>query len=71
MMLQLVFGTGTEVGGICDPIFGTEGGCFPIYGRHDAALTYPDRSSSLCDTAITGIACYPSWYPSGLALDSI
>ena len=65
MMLQLVFGTGSDVGGICDPIFGTEGGCFPIYGRHDAALTYPDRSSSLCDTAITGIACYPSWYPSG------
>ena len=29
MMLQLVFGTGTEVGGICDPIFGTEGGLFP------------------------------------------
>ena len=26
MMLQLVFGTGPDVGGICDPIFGTEGG---------------------------------------------
>jgi len=65
MMLQLIFGTGSEVGGICDPIFGTEGGCLPIYGRHDAALTYPDRTSNLCDTAITGIACYPSWYPSG------
>ena len=65
MMLQLIFGTGPEVGGICDPIFGTEGGCLPIYGRHDAALTYPDRTSNLCDTAITGIACYPSWYPSG------
>jgi len=65
MMLQLYFGTGSEVGGICDPIFGTEGGCLPIYGRHDAALTYPDRTSALCDTAISGIACYPSWYPSG------
>ena len=60
MMLQLIFGTGTDVGGICDPIFGTEGGCLPIYGRHDTALTYPDRTSSLCDTAITGIACYLS-----------
>ena len=65
MMLQLYFGTGSDVGGICDPIFGTEGGCLPIYGRHDAALTYPDRTSALCDTAISGIACYPSWYPSG------
>ena len=65
MMLQLYFGTGPDVGGICDPIFGTEGGCLPIYGRHDAALTYPDRTSALCDTAISGIACYPSWYPSG------
>jgi len=65
MMLQLYFGTGPDVGGICDPIFGTEGGCLPIYGRHDAALTYPDRSAALCDTAISGIACYPSWYPSG------
>jgi len=65
MMLQLYFGTGSDVGGICDPIFGTEGGCLPIYGRHDAALTYPGRTSALCDTAISGIACYPSWYPSG------
>ena len=65
MMLQLYLGTGSDVGGICDPIFGTEGGCLPIYGRHDAALTYPDRTSALCDTAISGIACYPSWYPSG------
>ena len=65
MMLQLYLGTGTDVGGICDSIFGTEGGCLPIYGRHDAALTYPDRTSALCDTAISGIACYPSWYPSG------
>ncbi len=66
MMLQLYLGTGSDVGGICDPIFGTEGGCLPIYGRHDAALTYPDRTSALCDTAISGIACYPSE-----ALDSI
>ena len=65
MMLQLYLGTGSDVGGICDPIFGTEGGCLPIYGRHDAALTYPDRTSALCDTVISGIACYPSWYPSG------
>ena len=65
MMLQLFLGTGSDVGGICDPIFGTDGGCLPIYGRHDAALTYPDRTSALCDTAISGIACYPSWYPSG------
>ena len=65
MMLQLFLGTGSDVGGICDPIFGTDGGCLPIYGRHDAALTFPDRTSALCDTAISGIACYPSWYPSG------
>ena len=65
MMLQLYIGTGSDVGGICDPIFGTDGGCLPIYGRHDAALTYPDRTSALCDTVISGIACYPSWYPSG------
>jgi len=65
MMLQLIFATGSDLGGICDPLFGTEGGCLPIYGRHDSALTYPDRASSLCDTVVSGIACYPSWYPSG------
>jgi ABC-type dipeptide/oligopeptide/nickel transport system permease component len=41
MVLQLVFATGTESSGICDPLFGTSGGCFPIYGRHDPSLTYP------------------------------
>jgi len=65
MMLQLIFATGPDLGGICDPLFGTEGGCLPIYGRHDTALTYPDRASALCDTVVSGIACYPSWYPSG------
>ena len=65
MMLQLIFATGSDLGGICDPLFGTEGGCLPIYGRHDSAWTYPDRASSLCDTVVSGIACYPSWYPSG------
>ena len=72
MMLQLIFATGSDVGGICDDLTGilplipdTEGGCLPIYGRHDSALTYPDRASALCDTVVSGIACYPSWYPSG------
>ncbi len=61
MMLQLLFSTGPDVGGICDPIFGTEGGCLPLYGRHDVALTYPDYTSLTC----VQISCYPWYYPSG------
>lgn len=55
MMLQLFFATGTEVGGICDPIFGTEGGCFPLYGRHDPSYSYPTSTDSA--------SVFVSWYP--------
>ncbi len=61
MMLQLLFSTGPDVGGICDPLFGTQGGCLPIYGRHDVALTFPDYTSITCSE----ISCYPWYYPSG------
>ena len=43
MVLQLFFATGPDNSGICDPIFGTDGGCFPIYGRHDPGFSFPEE----------------------------
>ena len=40
--------------GICDDLFGTSGGCFPIFGRHDPSVAFP-----------TGDDQYVSWYPAG------
>ena len=65
MMLQLYLATGTENGGICDPIFGTDGGCFPIYGRHDPSYTYPeDGFFSFYPTGGTGFHLVDSWFVS-------
>lgn len=63
MVLQLVFATGTESSGICDPLFGTSGGCFPIYGRHDPSLTYPvDGFASFYPAGGTGFHLIDSWF---------
>lgn len=65
MMLQLYLATGTENGGICDPIFGTDGGCFPIYGRHDPSYTYPeDGFFSFYPAGGTGFHLVDSWFVS-------
>ncbi len=65
MVLQLFFATGAEMGssGICDPLFGTDGGCFPIYGRHDPSLTYPvDGFVSFYPAGGTGFHLVDSWF---------
>ena len=72
MVLQLLFATQAPesgVGGICDPIFGKiipdweEGGCFPIYGRHDPSLTYPiDGFVSFYPAGGTGFHLIDSWF---------
>ena len=63
MVLQLVFATGTESSGICDPLFGTSVGCFPIYGRHDPSLTYPvDGFASFYPAGGTGFHLIDSWF---------
>ena len=63
MMLQLYLAIGTENGGICDPIFGTDGGCFPIYGRHDPSYTYPeDGFFSFYPAGGTGFHLVDSWF---------
>tara|TARA_B100000902_G_scaffold314921_1_gene305832 strand:+ start:1042 stop:2274 length:1233 start_codon:yes stop_codon:yes gene_type:complete len=41
----------TEMG-ICDDLFGTTGGCFPLLSRHDPSLNFPTDG-------------YVSWYPAG------
>ena len=65
MVLQLFFATGAEMGssGICDPLFKTNGGCFPIYGRHDPSLTYPvDGFTSFYPAGGTGFHLIDSWF---------
>ncbi|MBJ08255.1 MAG: hypothetical protein CMB60_04340 [Euryarchaeota archaeon] len=63
MLLQLYFATGPEVGGICDPIFGTEGGCFPIFDRHDQSYTYPVEGYHwFYPEAGTGFHLVDSWF---------
>ncbi len=66
MVLQLLFATQAPesgVGGVCDPIFGTDGGCFPIYGRHDPSLTYPeDGFASFYPAGGTGFHLIDSWF---------
>ena len=73
MVLQLLFATQAPesgVGGICDPLtkwlpFGpdTDGGCFPIYGRHDPSLTYPeDGFASFYPAGGTGFHLIDSWF---------
>ena len=63
MVLQLYFATGTANSGICDPLFGTEGGCFPIYGRHDPGFTFPeDGYSSFYPASGTGFHLVDSWF---------
>jgi len=71
MMLQLFLATGTEHGGICDPIFGRifsdweGGGCFPIYGRHDPSYTYPvDGYAWYYPVGGTGFHLVDSWFVS-------
>ncbi len=72
MMLQLYLATGTEHGGICDPIFGTEGGCFPIYGRHDPGYTYPeDGYMWFYPAGGTGFHLIDSWFVSDAKLTEL
>ena len=65
MVLQLLFAIGpvSGVGGVCDPLFSTEGGCFPIFGRHDPSLTYPeDGFVSFYPAGGTGFHLIDSWF---------
>jgi len=73
MVLQLLFATQAPesgVGGICDPLTkwlplvpDTDGGCFPIYGRHDPSLTYPiDGFVSFYPAGGTGFHLIDSWF---------
>jgi len=65
MVLQLLFAMGPipGVGGVCDPLLGTEGGCFPIFGRHDPSLTYPeDGFISYFPAGGTGFHLIDSWF---------
>ena len=65
MVLQLLFAMGPipGVGGVCDPLLGTEGGCFPIFGRHDPSLTYPeDGFASYFPAGGTGFHLIDSWF---------
>ena len=65
MVLQLLFAMGPipGVGGVCDPLLGTEGGCFPIFGRHDPSLTYPeDGFVSFYPAGGTGFHLIDSWF---------
>jgi len=66
MVLQLLFAIGppdSGVGGVCDPLFGTEGGCFPIFGRHDPSLTYPeDGFVPFYPAGGTGFHLIDSWF---------
>ena len=66
MVLQLLFAIGppdSGPGGVCDPLFGTEGGCFPIFGRHDPSLTYPeDGFASYFPAGGTGFHLIDSWF---------
>ena len=78
MMLQLFLATGTEHGGICDPIFGRivpdweEGGCFPIYGRHDPSYTYPvDGYAWYYPAGGTGFHLVDSWFVTDEKLASL
>lgn len=72
MVLQLVFATGTESSGICDPLFGTSGGCFPIYGRHDPSLTYPvDGFASFYPAGGTGFHLIDSWFVTDAELTTL
>ncbi len=63
MLLQLYFATGPEMGGICDPLFGTDDGCFPLFGRHDPYYTYPvDGYHSFYPESGTGFHLIDSWF---------
>ena len=77
MVLQLLFATQAPesggiwtVGGVCDPLTAylplvpdTDGGCFPIYGRHDPSLTYPvDGFTSFYPAGGTGFHLIDSWF---------
>ena len=71
MMLQLFLATGSvDTPGICDPVTGwlplipdTEGGCFPIYGRHDTSFTYPvDGYAWYYPAGGTGFHLVDSWF---------
>jgi ABC-type dipeptide/oligopeptide/nickel transport system permease component len=72
MMLQLYFATGSAMGGVCDPIFGTDGGCFPVYGRHDTGFTYPeDGFVWFFPEGGTGFHLVDSWFVSDAKLSTM
>jgi len=72
MILQVLFATGTDVGGICDTLFGTKGGCFPIQGRHDTGYTYPvDGFVWYYPAGGTGFNLLDSWFVSDAKLSTL
>lgn len=79
MVLQLFLATGPENSGICDPLFGTEGGCFPIYGRHDPSLSFPEDGYGLTVFGLsipypsggTGFHLVDSWFVSDSKLETL
>ncbi len=76
MMLQLVFATRE---GVCDPltewlplVTATEGGCLPLYGRHDTSYTYPqDGFISPLPESGTGFHLIDSWFVSNSSLEEL
>jgi ABC-type dipeptide/oligopeptide/nickel transport system permease component len=60
------------MGGVCDPIFGTDGGCFPVYGRHDTGFTYPeDGFVWFFPEGGTGFHLVDSWFVSDAKLSTM
>ena len=66
MVLQLLFAIGAPEsgpGGYCEIVLGIEGGCFPIFGRHDPSLTYPvDGFAFYFPAGGTGFHLIDSWF---------
>lgn len=44
LMFQYIFATKF---GICDPLFGTEGGCFPLFGRKPPGSEFPNQGGAI------------------------
>ena len=63
LMFQYLFATKF---GICDPIFGTEGGCFPLFGRKPPGSEFP-MEGGVVDIGNVGFSAL-FLFVSGLAL---
>jgi len=58
--------------GICDDLFGTSGGCFPIFGRHDPSLAFPSTGYvNYYPSEGTGFHLIDSWFVSSETLDGL